>query len=177
MIINVRGQKLEITEAIRTHIESKLVRLEKYFDNPSEVQPNVLVKVRGENQIIEVTIPMGKLTLRAEESHNDLYAAVDLVIDKIDSQIRKNKSRYKKRYKTDTSPLNFEKDIDVNEVSKDATIVKRKNIELKPMDEEEAILQMELLNHDFFLFNNIDQGCVSVIYKRKDGQYGILIAN
>lgn len=177
MIINVRGQKLKVTDAIKSHIESKLVKLEKFFDNPSAIKANVLIKVQGENQIIEVTIPMGRLILRAEEKHYDLYAAIDLVVDKLDSQIRKNKSRLKDKYKDESTLFYFDDNIQATEENKEAKIVKRKNVELKPMDEEEAILQMELLNHDFFLFNNIDQEGISVIYKRKDGQYGILDAN
>lgn len=177
MKVNIRGQKLKITESIRKHIESKMLKLDKYFNNPDEITINVLVKVKGIEQTIEVTIPNKKLTIRAEESHNDLYAAVDLVIDKLDIQIRKNKSRLKKKRASENLEYEFNSTLPDEKEETFGKIVKRKIIELKPMDEEEAILQMELLNHDFFLFKNIDKDCFSVIYKRKDGQYGIIDTN
>lgn len=176
MKINIRGQKLEITDPIKKHIENKLTRLEKYFNKPEEVNVHVLAKVKGINQTIEVTIPINKVTLRAEESHSDLYAAVDLVIDKLDAQIRRNKDKLKKRRTGDSNEFNFADNLPDEDLEKDIEkgIVKRKIIELKPMDEEEAILQMEMLNHDFFLFKNIDKECFSVIYRRKDGNYGVI---
>ncbi len=176
MKINIRGQKLEITEPIKKHIESKLTRLEKYFNKPEEVNVHVLAKIKGINQTIEVTIPINKVTLRAEESHSDLYAAVDLVIDKLDAQIRKNKDKLKKKRSGETNEFSFVESFpsESTEPEEDNKIVKRKLIELKPMDDEEAILQMEMLNHDFFLFKNIDKDCFSVIYRRKDGNYGII---
>lgn len=179
MKINIRGQKLEITNAIQNHIEKKLEKLEKYFSKPEEVIINVLVSVKGIDQSIEVTIPRGKITLRAEEKRSDLYAAVDYVIDKIESQIRKNKTKLKKGTGINELPeFNFDYETTENiEETEFGNVVKRKKIELKPMNEEEAILQMELLNHDFFLFKNEDQDCFSVIYRRKDGQYGIIDTN
>lgn len=176
MIINIKSQKLEVTDSIKSYIETKMTRLEKYFTNHSDINANVLIKIHNEIKTIEVTIPAKQLMLRAEESNGDLYAAVDLIVDKLVGQIRKNKSRIKKQNKIEPTRFNTEFDDElVKELEK--TIVKRKSIEVKPMDEEEAILQMELLNHDFFLFKNIDSECISVIYKRKDGQYGIIEAN
>lgn len=175
MKINIRGQKLEITPAINDHIENKLCKLEKFFQKPEEITINVLAKIRGIEQIIEITIP-GKFTIRAEESHNDLYAAIDLAVDKIESQIKKNKSRIKKKYKAnEISEYNFayEEKVEQPEETR-GSIIKRKVLELKPMDEDEAVLQMELLNHDFYIFNNIKKDAISVIYRRKDGDYGII---
>jgi len=152
MKINIRGQKMEITKSIKEHIENKMLKLEKHFNKPDEIVINILVKVKGINQSIEVTIPYGKLTIRAEESHSDLYAAIDLVVDKLDNQIRKNKNRIKKRSNAENDEIEFTFSFpdDQPEIENGNNIVKRKSIELKPMDEEEAILQMELLNHDFF---------------------------
>lgn len=115
---------------------------------------------------------MKKFTLRAEESNQDLYAAIDLVVDKLESQIRKNKKRINNKYKkSDNQDLVF----DFEELTENnSKIVRRKKIEIKPMDEEEAILQMELLSHDFFIFNNIDEECISILYRRKDGNYGVI---
>lgn len=172
MKLNIRGEKLTITAAMKSYIEEKMSKLDKYFEKPEEITANVLVRVKNLEQIVEVTALTKKFTLRAEESNNDFYAAVDLVISKLESQMRKNKERLNRKYKNvETLEFNFNY---VPEEENDSTIVKRKNVSMKPMDEEEAILQIELLNHDFFVFKNIDEECVSVLYKRKDGNYGII---
>ena len=172
MNLNIRGKNVEITKAIREYMEEKMAKLNRYFENHEEITAYILVKIRVKEQVIEVTIPTKNFTLRAEEAHKDLYAAVDLVLDKLERQIRKNKTRLN-RYKYEHSiNLNFDdENIPEEEISK---IIKRKNVEGKPMNEEEALLQMELLNHDFFIFKNIDEDCVSVLYLRKDGHYGVL---
>ena len=173
MKLNIRGDKLEITDAIRDYVEDKLGRLDKYFKD-SDINANVLLKVKGNRQIIEVTVPTDKYILRSEEEHNDLYAAIDLVVDKLEGQIRKNKTKLKKqnidnKYKD----FNFDYELDEDEENNDV-IVKHKEIEMKPMDSEEAILEMELLGHSFFVYKDVDTGNVNVLYKRKDGEYGIL---
>ena len=178
MKLNIRGDKMTVTPAMKSYITEKLAKMDKYFENPEEISTNVLVKVKGLEQIIEVTALTKRFTLRAEESNEDFYAAVDLVINKLERQIRKNKDRLNKKFKN-VEPLEFnfsygEEDTDVEEEENVSEIVKRKNISMKPMDEEEAMLQLELLNHDFFVFKNIDEECVSVLYKRKDGNYGII---
>jgi len=172
MKLNIHGDKVEVTESIKSHIESKLEKLNHYFENSEEMEAKVVIRVRGINQIIEVTILTKKFTLRAEETHTDLYASADLVVDKLEKQIRKNKTRINKfKVKEEFDFITDFEDIDEENIEQ---IVKRKKIESKPMDEEEAILQMELLNHNFFVFKNIDEDCVSVIYLRKDGSYGII---
>ena len=173
MKYNIRGEKLVITDAIRDYTEEKLGKLDKYFKDDN-ITANVLAKVRGNSQIVEVTIPTSKFILRSEEEHDDLYAAIDLVTDKLERQIRKNKTRFERKYKdSSVAMVKYDFEADNNEVS-DSKIVKRKEIDTKPMSEEEAILQAELLNHDFFVFKNINEDCVSVLYERKDGNYGII---
>lgn len=173
MKLNIRGDKLEITEAIRDYVESKLGRLDKYFKN-SDINANILLKVRGNRQIIEVTVPTDKYILRSEEEHNDLYAAIDLVVDKLEGQIRKNKTKLKKQnIDNKYREFNFDYEIDEEEENDDM-IVKRKEIEMKPMDSEEAILEMELLGHSFFVYKDVDSGNINVLYKRKDGNYGLI---
>ena len=178
MKLNIRGDKLIVTDAIKDYIDEKLEKIDKYFDN-NDFEAKVIVRVANNKQIIEVTIPTNKYTLRAEESNEDLYAAIDLVVDKLERQIRKNKTKLNDRYKKENyMDFNFdfiEEFEDKNE--EEDLIVKRKNIDVKPMDEEEAILQMELLNHDFFMFKNIDEDCISVLYRRKDGKFGIINSN
>lgn len=173
MKINIRGDKVTVTKSIKEYITDKLSKLDKYFDNPKDIECKVLVKVKNQEESIEVTVPTSRFTLRAEERHQDLYAAIDLVIDKLERQIRKNKAKFDKKYK-DIPKFEFSFDYNVEEEFEDAKIVKRKDIGMKPMDEEEALIQIELLNHDFFVFKNIDEDCVSVLYKRKDGSYGII---
>lgn len=174
MKFNIRGKNMDVTPAIKSYIEEKIGRLDKYLESPSDVSASIVIKVRGKEQIIEVTMPVNKIILRGEESHDDLYAAIDLVSDKIERQIRKNKTKLKKRKeKNNFIDFNYEFEIDKDE-EKDETIVKRKSIEMKPMNEEEALLQMDLLGHEFFVFKNTDSECVSVLYKRKDGNYGII---
>lgn len=177
MEIIIRGDKIVVTEAIKDYVTGKFEKLDKYFENPEEIKAYVNVKVNNFSQIIEVTIPTSKFTLRAEEGHDDLYAATDLMIDKLERQIRKNKTRLKNKFKNnDVMELNLNFEVTPDEEAENK-IVKRKKVEMKPMDEEEAILQAELLDHDFFVFKNIEEECVSVLYKRKDGKYGIINVN
>ena len=174
MKFNIRGKNVDVTPAIKSYIEEKIGRLDKYLESPSDVSASIVVKVRGKEQIIEVTIPVNKIILRGEESHDDLYAAIDLVSDKIERQIRKNKTKLKKR-KEKNNFIDFNYEFEVNkDEEKDEKIVKRKAIEMKPMNEEEALLQMDLLGHEFFVFKNTDSECVSILYKRRDGNYGII---
>ncbi|MCI9281554.1 MAG: ribosome-associated translation inhibitor RaiA [Bacilli bacterium] len=171
MELNIRGDKLVVTKAIKDYVTDKMSKLDKYFEEASKIKASILIKVKNDEQIIEVTVPTSKFTLRAEEKHNDLYAAIDLVTDKLERQIRKNKTRLNNKFK---NIIQFDINTDIEATEDTLNIIKRKNITTKPMDEEEAILQMELLNHDFFVFKNIDEECVSVIYKRKDNDYGII---
>ncbi|MBE6159091.1 MAG: ribosome-associated translation inhibitor RaiA [Firmicutes bacterium] len=174
MKLQVHGDKVSVTPAIHAYIEEKLAKLDKYFEDPDNVTATVRVRVRNLEQIIEVTIPTKDFTLRREESDEDLYASIDLVVDKLERQIRKNKTRFERKYKdSSVAMVKYDFEADNNEVS-DSKIVKRKEIDTKPMSEEEAILQAELLNHDFFVFKNINEDCVSVLYERKDGNYGII---
>ena len=172
MKYNIRGDRMVITDAIKDYTESKLGRLEKYFKD-DDITANVLARVRGNNQIVEVTIPTSKFILRSEEENDDLYAAIDLVTDKLERQIRKNKTRLNRNVKENVKEFNFDYEILEDEESKEK-VVKRKNIEMKPMDEEEAILEMELLGHSFFVYKDMDTDKVCVLYKRKDGDYGLI---
>ena len=173
MNISIRGDKIEVTDSIKNYVKEKLARLDKYFEDANKIDAHILIRVRNGEQIIEVTIPTSRYTLRAEEATSDLYAAIDMVVDVLERQIRKNKTKLK-RYKTnETIEFVFTEDETEPDVEENK-IVKRKNITSKPMGEEEAVLQMDLLGHDFFVFKNIDEDCVSVLYRRKDGNFGII---
>ena len=172
MKFNIRGSKIAVTDAIRSYIETKIGRIDKYFENPDDMTANVLIKESGVEQKIEVTIPIKSTILRGESANKDLYAAIDLVVEKLERQIRKNKTRMHKINKDVVAEfIDFEVS---KEETEEETIVKRKTIEMKPMNEEEAILQMNMLGHDFYIFKNSDTDEVAVVYKRKDNQYGII---
>lgn len=174
MIYNIRGDKILVTDAIKEYITEKLDRLNKYFDKSEEITANILVKVKGFEQTIEVTIPTPNFTIRNEESAEDLYAAIDLVSDKIERQIRKNKTRINKIEKDAAKKLNLSFIENVEEDEENTIIVRRKTLCTKPMDEEEAMLQMEMLGHDFFVYKDRDTKRICIIYKRKDNNYGII---
>lgn len=177
MKFNVRGEKLVVTDAIKDYIETKIGKLDKYFKEDS-ITANVLLKIRGNEQIIEVTIPTDNFILRSEEEHEDMYAAIDLVLDKLERQIRKNKTKLKKKnINNKYKEFNFDFELQTEDEEEVNTIVKRKNIEMKPMDEEEAILEMELLGHSFFVYKDMHSNELCVLYKRKDGNYGVITIN
>ena len=175
MKYNIRGEKLVITDAIKDYTEEKLGKLDKYFKD-DDITANVLAKVRGNSQIVEVTIPTSKFILRSEEEHEDLYAAIDLVTDKLERQIRKNKTRLNRNVKESVKEFNFDYELPEEEEAKEK-VVKRKKLEMKPMDEEEAILEMELLGHNFFVYKDMNTDSICVLYKRKDGDYGLIETN
>lgn len=175
MKYNIRGNKIDVTKAINDYIKEKLSKLDKYLDNSSEVEAKAVISAKGKDQKVEVTIWSGKYNIRAEETHSDLYAAIDLVVEKLEKQFRKYKSKLssKKVVKEEYMPM-IE---DYFEADEEEKIVRRKEIFLKPIDEEEAITEMELLGHSFFVFKNIETNKINVLYKRNDGDYGIIEAN
>lgn len=173
MEIIIHGDKLKVTDAMKEYIEEKLEKLNKYLENSEDVRASVIVKVKNHEQRVEITIPLKAFILRSEESKDDFYAAVDKTIDKLERQIRKNKTRImSKQVKTNKdfsmSAFADEEDLD------DKKILKRKKVEVKPMNEEEAILQMELLGHQFYMYKDSETNQVAVVYKRTDGNYGVI---
>jgi putative sigma-54 modulation protein len=175
MEIIIHGDKIKVTKAMSDYIEEKLEKLEKYLENSDNVRANVIVKVKGHEQTVEITIPLKTFILRSEETREDFYASVDKTIDKLERQIRKNKTRLMARqakpsYDFNFGAIDFDDDKDKNEHK----IVKRKSVEVKPMSEEEAVLQMELLEHQFYIFKDAETNKVAVVYKRKEGNYGII---
>ena len=174
MEIIIRGDKIKITDAMSDYINDKLGKLDKYLENSDTVRANVIVKVKNHEQRVEITIPLKTFILRSEETQDDFYAAVDKTIDKLERQIRKNKTRImSKQVKTAVDFALPEFEADDEDVS-DTKVIKRKKVEVKPMNEEEAILQMELLGHSFFVFRNAQTDEVNVVYKRKDNSYGLI---
>ncbi|WP_412519589.1 ribosome hibernation-promoting factor, HPF/YfiA family [Staphylococcus simulans] len=177
----IHGDNLTITDAIRNYIEDKVGKLERYFTNVPNVDAHVKVKTYANSSTkIEVTIPLKDVTLRAEERNDDLYAGIDLITNKLERQVRKYKTRVnrKKRKENEKEPFpaipaepQETADQDNND---EIEIIRSKQFSLKPMDSEEAVLQMDLLGHDFFIFTDRDTDGTSIVYRRKDGKYGLI---
>jgi len=180
MRYSVRGDHLEVTTALRDYVEKKLNRMEKYFEAPlTSDEVNVKLSVEKDLQAVEVTISLPGILLRAEERHSDMYAAIDLVVDKLERQIRKHKTRANRKIrqegsKRDLFRMDFAPGTSPFDEEEDFELVRTKRFNLKPMGVEEAILQMNLVGHNFFVFSNMDSQRVNVVYRRDDGRYGLI---
>ena len=174
MDIIIHGDKLKVTSAMSEYIEEKLGKLEKYLENSETTRANVIVKVKNHEQRVEITIPLKSFILRSEESKEDFYAAVDKAVEKLERQIRKNKTKLMAKHAKASYDFNFAT-IDYDDEEKDERkVLKRKQVEVKPMNEEEAILQMELLGHQFYMYKDSDTDKPAVVYKRNDGNYRVI---
>ncbi|AWI02965.1 ribosome hibernation-promoting factor, HPF/YfiA family [Clostridium drakei] len=171
MRITVSGKNIEVTSALRNTVERKLSKLEKYF-NP-DVEVYATLSVQKNRQIVEVTIPFNGVILRGEEENDDMYASIDLVVDKLEGQIRKQKTKLQRRTHSDSLKFQFIPDLEPKD-KEESKIVKTKRFAIKPMSSEEAVLQMELLGHNFFVYKDSENEEVNVVYKRKDGNYGLI---
>lgn len=174
MKVIVRGKNVAITDAIEDKITKKLALLDKYFIMGQDVEAKVLIRTYPFGQKIEVTIPTEYVLLRAEETSDDLYEAIDLVIDKLERQIRKYKTKLSRKLKNNKLAFNINTLEALEEPEEEDVVVKTKTINPKPMDMEEAIMQMELIGHSFFVYKDIETNTVCVVYKRRDGGYGLL---
>jgi len=166
--IQVRGRNVEVTEALKDYIAKRVGKVEKYLDNIREAQVTLAVE-RGFHRV-EVTIPVNGIILRGEESTPDMYASVDLVVEKLEKQVQKHKGRLIKRLGKSAGETPDERFADYDYPQ----IVRTKRFDIKPMTVDEAVLQMNLLGHSFFVFSNSESEQVNVLYKRKDGNYGLI---
>jgi putative sigma-54 modulation protein len=180
MNIHTRGDRIELTDALKDYVEKKLSKLERYFETPLTADVNVTLSVIKDLHTIEVTIPMTGVMLRAEEKNTDMYASIDLVVDKLERQIRKHKTKVNRRFRQDSGVRTLFKEQFENQVAvqededEDFELVRTKRFNLKPMDVDEAILQMNMIGHTFFVFSNMDTDEVNVVYVRNDGKYGLI---
>ena len=171
MKVQIYGKNVTITPGMQEKVETKLKFLQKYFIIDDSVTANVLVKIHKKDIKIEITIPTKMAVLRAEVAHPDYYAAVDLAIDKLEDQIRRQKTRLERKHK-DKLAMAF-----IGEALEDEeedVLVKTKTIAPSVMDLEEAIMRMEMLGHSFFIYRDEESETVSVVYKRNDGGYGLI---
>ncbi len=172
MKIIITGKNIDVTEALKERVTKKINKLDKFFT--SETEAHVTLSVQRTRQIVEVTIPFNGIVLRAEDYNEDMYSSIDRTVDLLERQIRKNRTRLQKRlHENDFRIDNLASSEEVPE-EMEFKIVRSKRFAIKPMDVEEAILQMNLLGHEFFMFYNADTRQVNVVYKRKDGNYGLI---
>lgn len=176
MKFNIIGRKYTIKDDVREYIEKKLSKLDKFFKD--EPTARVVLGTIKDNEYIEAQINAGGMIFRAEASDKDMLAAVDKIIDVIERQIRKNKTKLAKRIKdiqvAGSALISGATYVDEEPDESEFEIVKTKRFTVKPMDVEEAILQMNLLGHNFFVFKNVETSEMNVVYKRKDGKYALI---
>lgn len=168
----ISGKSFDVSEALKDRVIKKLGKLDKFFNVDTEA--HVTMSVQKNRHILEVTIPYNGITFRAEVASEDMYSSIDKAGEILERQIRKNRTRLEKRLRTGAfKPENFRTDISVVEET-DFDLVRTKRFTLKPMPVEEAILQMNLLGHEFFVFLNAETNDMNVVYRRKDGDYGLI---
>lgn len=175
MKFNIIGRKYDLTDKIKDYVEKKLGKLDKFFKDDSEAR--VVIGTIKDNDYVEATIYAGGMMYRAEASDKEVLAAIDKIVDVIERQIRKNKTRLEKRIKRDAATDNMLLSgvtYTGGEETSEFEIVKTKRFQVKPMGVEEAILQMNLLGHTFFVFKNQDTDEMNVVYKRKDDKYAVI---
>lgn len=172
MRIVVSGKNIVVTDALKDRVNKKLSKFERFFEPNTDAHATLSVE-KGRH-IFEVTIPFNGVILRAEEATDDMYMSIENVIEKLERQVRKQKTKLERRMKDYTLRFDALFDHIPEEEDDEVRIVKTKKFAYKPMAAEEAALQMELLGHNFFVFSNADTEEVNVIYKRKDGNYGLI---
>jgi putative sigma-54 modulation protein len=178
MDIVIHGRNVDVTPRLQSYVERKIERLDRYMPNIVEVRVDLAEEKSnrmGKSQVAQITVRHIRGTiLRAEERTNDLFAAVDAVVDKMYRQIERYKGKRKRRGE-DEDFGGFETAVQLEEEEfQSGHVIRRKVFSVEPMHEEEAIEQMELLGHDFFVFVNANSGGVNVLYRRRDGNYGLL---
>ena len=172
MSVNVKGRNINVTPALKEYVEKKITKVTKQFKTVGDI--SAVLKVEHGNHIVEITVPASGILLRAQETTKDMYSSIDLVVEKIERQIHKYKTRLMKRKyanfaETEPAPAAVPEASD-----EEFEIIKNKHFTMHPMTPEEAILQMNLFNDYLFAFFDPDLGSTSVVYRRKDGKYGLL---
>ncbi len=175
MRIMVSGKNLDVTDALRDQVMRKVGKLERYFKPDTEAQ--VTMSVEKNRHIVEVTIPFDGVVLRGEEITDDMYASIDKVLDKLEKQINKHRTKLERKLREGAFKYDepvFSESFELVQDLPRPKVVRTKRFAVKPMDLEEAILQMDLLGHNFYVFTNSESDQVNVLYKRKDGNYGLI---
>ena len=175
MNIIIRGKHIEVTDALRDYVTKRVGKLEKYTDEFQDVQVTLLVE--RDRHRVEVTAPINGMILRGEEQTGDMYSSIDMVLEKLERQIDKYRTRISKRMRTkalkDHEPEGAAGRAEALEDGGEQ-VVRNKKFPAKPMSVDEAIMQMNLIGHSFFVFNNAETQRMNVVYRRKSGDYGLL---
>ncbi len=176
MIVEVRGKNgFTVTEAIENYAKEKLSKLERYFKE--ELDAVVVCKTYSDHHKVEITIPTKLFTMRAEVGEEDMYAAIDIAIDKLERQIRKNKTKVNRSLRKREGVKDvFNEDVDLEALERELVgrPVKKKTHKLEKMTTDEAITAMEMLGHDFYIYRDEETDKVHVLYLRKDGDYAVI---
>lgn len=175
MKLTMTGKQIELTPALKARIEERFAKLDRYFHK--ETEASVTLSVQREKQVVEATLRSGNLLMRVEEGTDDMYISIDNAVDILERQLRRHKTRIEKKLKKETFDAAAIEQIPFGEPVEEETefkIVRTKHFAAKPMSAEEAILQMNLLGHQFYIFNNAENGETNVVYKRKNGNYGLI---
>jgi len=171
MRLQVKGKNVEVTESIRSYAEEKLRKLERHLNDPTRVELELAVERNpsiSQNHVAEATVWTKGPTLRARESSSDMKASIDQLADKLSRQVKRYREKQRRRpSRTDAAEAPM-----IPSDESGQLIVKTKQFAIKPMTAEEAVLQLELVGHDFFVFKNADSGDVNVVYRRRDGNFG-----
>lgn len=173
MKVLVRGRNVEVTNALREYVEKRVGKLDKFLDNLDDAQ--VILNVENQSHRVEVTISINGMILRGEETTGDMYTSVDMVVDKLEKQIEKYKGKLVRRRGQADQKIVAGAQLPEEEPEEEGPVVVRtKRFPVKPMPVDEAVLQMNLLGHSFFVFPNAETEQINVLYKRKDGNYGLI---
>lgn len=185
MKIQVHGDNIGVTPALHDFVDKKIGRLEKYFDAPPEREISVMMSVEGDVHRVEVTLQLHGVLFRAEEESPDMYASIDKVVDKLEQQVNKHREKLNQRFRDQglrtrikksrrtVAAAAYRRDPDPDDDLLNS-IARVKRFPIKPMGIEEAMMQMDLLGHDFYVFTNADTDEVNVLYRRKHGDFGLI---
>lgn len=171
MVIQITGKNLEVSDSLKEMVNKKIRKLDRYFEPSTEVA--VVMSTQRARHIVEITIPFDGVILRGEEATDDMYVSIERVIQKLEKQILHHRTRLERRLKGGAFHGDVP-DLGSDEGAGNVKVVRTKKFAVKPLDVDEAALQMQLLGHDFFVFTNSDTGEVNVLYRRKDGQFGLI---
>jgi len=169
MRVRITGRNIDLTEAMKNYVQKKIKRLEKYLEEPIDIQ--VVLNVEKFRQIAEVNISSKSGNFYGSEESHDIYASIDVVMDKLEEQVRRKKEKLQQRPR---EPFMEELTPSPEEGGEDSRVVEVKRFAMKPMSLEEAILQMDLSQDQFMVFLNADTSQVNVLYRRRDGRYGLI---
>lgn len=168
----VKGKNFEVTDALRQHAEKKVAKVSKFFTT-SPLAAQITMSVERGMHVVDVTVQLKDLLLRGEAKTNDMYASIDGAVEKIERQILKFKTRINRRLRSENEVVATPVP-GIEEMTEEPRVLRTKRFAIKPMSIGEAIMQMDLLGHDFYVFSNAETEEVNVVYRRKDGNYGLI---